>query len=162
ILLGRRRFEREGVDGAAHGVTERGVDEAVPIDGAFAHEGRGHDRRREVVAAARRVGHGHLGVGQRGADAGSDGVGRDRPFSAGFIAGRRGRGGPPTYTGGAMRLGMRVTVVTTVLVAAVLAATGWAALRVRRADLEADLSREAREIAAALRAGLEPLEAETA
>jgi signal transduction histidine kinase len=61
-----------------------------------------------------------------------------------------------------MRLGMRVTVVTTVLVAAVLAATGWAALRVRRADLEADLSREAREIAAALRAGLEPLESETA
>jgi signal transduction histidine kinase len=61
-----------------------------------------------------------------------------------------------------MRLGMRVTVATTVLVAAVLAATGWAALRVRRADLEADLSREAREIAAALRAGLEPLEADAA
>jgi signal transduction histidine kinase len=61
-----------------------------------------------------------------------------------------------------MRLGLRVTVVTTVLVAAVLAATGWAALRVRRADLEADLSREAREIAAALRAGLEPLEADAA
>jgi signal transduction histidine kinase len=57
---------------------------------------------------------------------------------------------------------MRVTVVTTVLVAVVLAATGWAALRVRRADLEADLSREAREIAAALRAGLEPLDAESA
>jgi signal transduction histidine kinase len=61
-----------------------------------------------------------------------------------------------------MRLGLRVTVVTTLLVAAVLAATGWAALRVRRADLEADLSREAREIAAALRAGLEPLEADAA
>jgi signal transduction histidine kinase len=61
-----------------------------------------------------------------------------------------------------MRLGTRVTVVTTVLVAAVLAATGFAALQVRRADLEADLSREAREIAAALRAGLEPLEAEGA
>src|SRR5262252_8976716 len=61
-----------------------------------------------------------------------------------------------------MRLGMRVTVATTVLVAAVLAATGFAALQVRRADLEADLSREAREIAAALRAGLEPLEAEGA
>jgi signal transduction histidine kinase len=44
----------------------------------------------------------------------------------------------------------------------VLAATGFAALQVRRADLEADLSREAREIAAALRAGLEPLEAEGA
>ena len=61
-----------------------------------------------------------------------------------------------------MRLGTRVTVVTTVLVAAVLAASGVAALRVRRADLEADLSREAREIAAALRAGLEPLESDQA
>ncbi len=57
---------------------------------------------------------------------------------------------------------MRVTVVTTVLVAVVLAATGLAALQVRRADLEADLSREAREIAAAMSAGLEPLEAEAA
>jgi signal transduction histidine kinase len=59
-----------------------------------------------------------------------------------------------------MRLGTRVTVVTTVLVAVVLAASGLGALQVRRADLEADLSREAREIAAALRAGLEPLDAE--
>jgi signal transduction histidine kinase len=57
-----------------------------------------------------------------------------------------------------MKLGTRVTVVTTVLVAGVLAALGVAALKARRADLEADLSREAREIAAALRAGLEPLE----
>jgi signal transduction histidine kinase len=47
-----------------------------------------------------------------------------------------------------------------VLVAVVLAASGLGALQVRRADLEADLSREAREIAAALRAGLEPLDAE--
>jgi signal transduction histidine kinase len=61
-----------------------------------------------------------------------------------------------------MRLGTRVTVVTTVLVGLVLAASGWAALQARRADLEADLSREAREIAAALRAGLEPLEADGA
>jgi signal transduction histidine kinase len=61
-----------------------------------------------------------------------------------------------------MRLGTRVTVVTTVLVAGVLAASGLAALKVRRADLEADLSREAREIAAALRAGLEPLDADVA
>jgi signal transduction histidine kinase len=58
-----------------------------------------------------------------------------------------------------MKLGTRVTVVTTVLVAGVLAASGVAALKVRRADLEADLLREAREIAAALRAGLEPLDA---
>ncbi|MDB4982700.1 MAG: hypothetical protein JWM82_3452, partial [Myxococcales bacterium] len=57
-----------------------------------------------------------------------------------------------------MKLGTRVTAVTTVLVAGVLAALGLAALRARRADLQADLSREAREIAAALSAGLEPLE----
>jgi signal transduction histidine kinase len=61
-----------------------------------------------------------------------------------------------------MRLGTRVTVVTTGLVAVVLAASGVAALKARRADLEADLSREAREIAAALRAGLEPLDADGA
>jgi signal transduction histidine kinase len=61
-----------------------------------------------------------------------------------------------------MRVGTRVTVVTTVLVAGVLAASGLAALKVRRADLEADLQREAREIAAALQTGLEPLEAEQA
>ncbi|HVZ73685.1 MAG TPA: ATP-binding protein [Polyangia bacterium] len=57
-----------------------------------------------------------------------------------------------------MQLGTRVTVVTTVLVAGALAALGFAALKARRADLEADLSREAREIAAALAAGLEPLD----
>jgi signal transduction histidine kinase len=61
-----------------------------------------------------------------------------------------------------MKLGTRVTVVTTVLVAGVLAASGVAALKARRADLEADLLREAREIAAALRAGLEPLDADQA
>src|SRR5260221_2887757 len=59
-----------------------------------------------------------------------------------------------------MGLGTRVPVVTTVLVGVVLAASGLGALQVRRADLEADLSREAREIAAALRAGLEPLDSE--
>jgi signal transduction histidine kinase len=61
-----------------------------------------------------------------------------------------------------MRLGTRVTVVTTMLVAPVLAASGFAALKLRRADLEADLRREAREIAEALRAGIEPLERDTA
>jgi signal transduction histidine kinase len=61
-----------------------------------------------------------------------------------------------------MKLGTRVTVVTTLMVAGVLAASGLLALKVRRADLEADLAREAREIAAALRAGLEPLDAEQA
>jgi signal transduction histidine kinase len=61
-----------------------------------------------------------------------------------------------------MKLGTRVTVVTTLMVAGVLAASGLLALKVRRADLEADLAREAREIAAALRAGLEPLDPEQA
>ncbi len=61
-----------------------------------------------------------------------------------------------------MTLGTRVTVVVTLLVAAVLAGSGYAALKVRRANLEADLDREAHEIATALRAGIEPLDRGTA
>jgi signal transduction histidine kinase len=57
-----------------------------------------------------------------------------------------------------MTLGTRVTVVTTLLVASVLAGSGYAALKVRRANLEADLDREAHEIATAMRAGIEPLD----
>jgi signal transduction histidine kinase len=57
-----------------------------------------------------------------------------------------------------MTLGTRVTVVTTLVVASVLAGSGYAALKVRRANLEADLGREAHEIAAALGAGIEPLD----
>jgi signal transduction histidine kinase len=57
-----------------------------------------------------------------------------------------------------MKLGTRVTVVTTLVVASVLAGVGYAALKVRRANLEADLGREAHEIAAALRTGIEPLD----
>jgi signal transduction histidine kinase len=57
-----------------------------------------------------------------------------------------------------MKLGTRMTVVTTVVMATVLAASGIAALRVRRANLEADLGREAHEIAAALRTGIEPVD----
>ncbi|HEY2899787.1 MAG TPA: ATP-binding protein [Polyangia bacterium] len=56
-----------------------------------------------------------------------------------------------------LRLGTRVTVLTTALVAPVLGLSGLAALKVRRADLEADLARQAREAAESLRAGLEPL-----
>jgi hypothetical protein len=48
-----------------------------------------------------------------------------------------------------MKLGTRVTVVTTLTIASVLAGSGYAALKVRRANLEADLGREAHEIAAA-------------
>ena len=57
-----------------------------------------------------------------------------------------------------MRLGTRVTLVTTLVIASVLAVSGTAALKVRKANLEADLGREAHEIADALRAGLEPLD----
>jgi signal transduction histidine kinase len=61
-----------------------------------------------------------------------------------------------------MTLGTRVTVVTTMLVALVLAVSGYAAIKVRRANLEADLDREAHEIASALRVGIEPVDTATA
>jgi signal transduction histidine kinase len=56
-----------------------------------------------------------------------------------------------------MKLGTRVTVVTTLLVAPVLGASGFAALKLRRADLEQDLDRQAGEVAETLRAALEPV-----
>jgi signal transduction histidine kinase len=58
-----------------------------------------------------------------------------------------------------MTLGTRVTLVTTTVIASVLAVSGYASLKVRRANLEADLGREAFEIATALRAGIEPVTA---
>jgi signal transduction histidine kinase len=61
-----------------------------------------------------------------------------------------------------MRLDSRFAVVTTLLVAPMLAAAEFAAVKVRRGDLEADLGREAREIAEALRAGIEPIDPDTA
>src|SRR5262245_17012662 len=56
-----------------------------------------------------------------------------------------------------MTLGTRVTLVTTTVIASVLAVSGYALLKVRRANLEADLGREAYEIGTALRAGIEPV-----
>jgi signal transduction histidine kinase len=56
-----------------------------------------------------------------------------------------------------MTLGTRVTLVTTTVIASVLAVSAYASLKVRRANLEADLGREAFEIATALRAGIEPV-----
>src|SRR5438477_562358 len=50
-----------------------------------------------------------------------------------------------------MTLGTRVTLVTTTVIASVLAVSGYAALKVRRANLEADLGREATEVAATAR-----------
>src|SRR3569623_1328902 len=61
-----------------------------------------------------------------------------------------------------MKLSTRVTVLATMLVAPMLGGLGYAALRARRADLEADLARAAREVAAALRAGSEPRAADAA
>src|SRR4029078_10234527 len=61
-----------------------------------------------------------------------------------------------------MTLGTRVTLVTTTVIASVLAVSGYAALKVRRANLEADLGREAFEIASALRAGIETVNAKGA
>jgi signal transduction histidine kinase len=59
-----------------------------------------------------------------------------------------------------MRLSTRVTLLAILLVAPLLGVLGYAALRARRADLEADLARQAREIADALRVGIEPLPSE--
>ncbi|HEY7372930.1 MAG TPA: ATP-binding protein [Polyangia bacterium] len=56
-----------------------------------------------------------------------------------------------------MTLGTRVTLVTTTVIASVLAVSGYASLKVRRANLEVDLGREAFEIGVALRAGIEPV-----
>ena len=61
-----------------------------------------------------------------------------------------------------MKLSTRVTVLATMLVAPMLGALGYAALRARRADLQADLARQAREVADALRTGIEPLSPDTA
>src|ERR1051325_9586239 len=61
-----------------------------------------------------------------------------------------------------MRISTRVTLLTTMLAAPVLGALGYASLRMRRADLEQDLVRQAREVADAVRAAIEPLSPETA
>src|SRR5450755_1730624 len=72
IFLGRGGLEREGVNGAAHGVAERGVDQAVAIDGSLTQEGGRDDGRGVMIPAARRVGHRDLGAGQRREDEGAD------------------------------------------------------------------------------------------
>ena len=56
-----------------------------------------------------------------------------------------------------MKLGPRVAIITTLLMAGVMWASTGAVLRVRRGDLERDLDRQAREVADALAAGLEPM-----
>jgi signal transduction histidine kinase len=56
-----------------------------------------------------------------------------------------------------MKLGPRVAIITTLLMAGVLWASTGAVLRVRRADLERDLGRQARDVGRALVAGLEPV-----
>ena len=61
-----------------------------------------------------------------------------------------------------MKLGPRVAIITTLLMAGVMAASTGALLRVRRGDLERDVQRESRDIADALAAGLEPITPATA
>jgi signal transduction histidine kinase len=56
-----------------------------------------------------------------------------------------------------MKLGPRVAIITTLLMAGVLWASAGAVLRVRRGDLERDLQRQMRDVADALAAGLEPV-----
>ena len=56
-----------------------------------------------------------------------------------------------------MRLGPRVAIITTLLMAGVTWASTGAVLRVRRADLERDVDRQAHDVADALAAGLEPV-----
>src|SRR4051812_38380267 len=48
-------------------------------------------------------------------------------------------------------------MITTLLIAGLLAASSWALLRIRRGDLEGDLQRQARDLADSLAAGLEPM-----
>ena len=57
-----------------------------------------------------------------------------------------------------MKLGPRLALVTTLLMAGVFAVVATAVLSIRRLDLERDLERGARELADALAAGLEPLD----
>jgi signal transduction histidine kinase len=56
-----------------------------------------------------------------------------------------------------MKLGPRVAIITTLLMAGVMWASTGAVLRVRRADLERDLERQMRDVADTLAAGLEPM-----
>jgi signal transduction histidine kinase len=57
-----------------------------------------------------------------------------------------------------MKLGPRLALVTTLLMAGVFAVVATAVLSIRRLDLERDLERSARELGDALAAGLEPVE----
>src|SRR6185436_12597602 len=166
IFFRRRGGQRERVNrrgGSGDRVAERGIDQAVALDRTLADERRRDHGRVEVVAAAGRVPHADVGVGQGGADAGANVVRCHGRRQAKTLSARvystQGRFAPALYSTLAMTLGTRVTLVTTTVIASVLAGSGYAALKVRRANLEADLGREAFEIATALRAGIEPVTA---
>ncbi len=62
------------------------VDQPVAIDEPLVGEGRRHDGRRKVVAAAGRVDDAHLSVGERDLDAGSDVFGRHGRCLPAYIA----------------------------------------------------------------------------
>src|SRR5262245_50871532 len=156
ILFRRRGGQRERVNRRARagdGIVQGRVNQPVTLDRALAGERRGHHGRVEVVATARRVDDADVRVRQGRLNARADVI---RCHSR-YIA--RGRRISRRYTwprmalGTRMTLGTRVTLVTTTVIASVLAGSGYAALKVRRANLEADLDREAHEIAAGLGGG---------
>src|SRR5262245_33088770 len=142
------------MDGAAHRFSQRGINQAVTVDHPLAGERRRDNRGREVIAPAGRIGDADVGIGKRGPDARANLVRGDGHGAQGYST-------QAVYSSW-MRLGTRVTVVTTLLVASVLGASAYAVLRLRKADLEADLRREGREIGEALQAGIEPLDAAAA
>ena len=61
-----------------------------------------------------------------------------------------------------MKLGPRVALITTLLMAGVLGVSAFAVLSIRRADLETDLMRRARDVAAAVMAVVDPIGGKTA
>ncbi len=56
-----------------------------------------------------------------------------------------------------MKLGPRLALITTLLMAATLGLSAWSFTRFRRSDLQSDLSQTAHQVGKALQAGLEPL-----
>ena len=118
-----------GAAGPVHGRPERGVDRAGGARPAPCRRTPARRRRRrEVVAGAGGVDDLDVGVGQRGQDRVRDVIGGHRRlYSTDPVDAEANT--LPTMT-----LGTRVTVVTTLVIASVLAVSGYAALKVRRAE----------------------------
>lgn len=63
MLFGRQRIDHERVDLALHGIAERVVNQAVPLDERLPLEAGGHDSHFEVIARAFQVCRINLSVG---------------------------------------------------------------------------------------------------